>query len=116
MSSNEVPLSFILGELFNKYKASYTNVNVTDVYINLRIVLSQTSLTFCFSTSNRVLMRNESINDLISLLDGIEEPILGQHSYKPLSNKELAAVVRNPTKNIDCQLGTFLANFHQHCC
>ena len=60
-------------------------------------------------------MRNESLDHLIRLLEGTEKPILTPNSHKPLSNKELAAIVRNASKNIDYKLDTSHANFQQHC-
>ena len=98
-------------ELFEKYKVPSTNVNVTDRYNNLRIVLSQTPLPFRFTTSSTVTMRNESLDHLIRLLQGTKKPILTPNSHKPLSNEERAAIVRNAIKNIDCHLHTIHTNF-----
>ena len=75
MSSDEEPLSPILEVLFEKYKALSTNVNLTDGYNNLRIVPSQTSLPFCFTTSSPISMRNELLDYLIRLLERTEKPI-----------------------------------------
>ena len=58
VSSDEEPLSPTPEELFEKYKAPSTNVNLTDGYHNLGIVPSQTPLPFCFTTSSPVTMRN----------------------------------------------------------
>ena len=101
MSSDEEPLSRIPEELFEKYKTPSTNVNLTDRYNNLQIVPSQTSLLFRFTTSSPVTMRNELLDHLISLLEGTEIPIPIPNSHKLLSNKELGAMVRNATSNID---------------
>ena len=101
MSSDKEPLSPTRGELLEKYKAPSTNVNLTDRYNNLRILPSQTPLPFCFTTSSPVTMRNEYSDHLIRLLEGTEKPILTPNSHKPLSNEELAAIVRNATKNVD---------------
>ena len=116
MSSDEEPLSRIPEELFEKYKTPSTNVNLTDRYNNLQIVPSQTSLLFRFTTSSSVTMRTESLDHLIRLLEGTEKLILTPNSHKPLSNKELAAIVRNATKNVDSQLNTIHTNFQQHRC
>ena len=35
-------------------------------------------------------------------------------NHKPWSNEELAAIVRNATKNVNCQLDTIHANCQQH--
>ena len=106
VSSDEEPLSPIPEELFVKYKAPSNNVNLTDWYRNLRIVPSQTPLPFSFTTSSPVTMRNESLDHHLRLLEEAEKPILASNSYKPLSNKGLAAIVRNATKNIDFRLDT----------
>ena len=67
MSLDEEALSPVAKELFEKYKAPSTNVNVTDAYNNLRIVPSQIPLPFHFTTSSPVTMRNESLDHLIRL-------------------------------------------------
>ena len=59
-------------------------------------------------------MTNESLDHLIKLVEGTKKPILTLNSPKLLSNKELAAIVRNITKNVDCQLDTIHTNFQQH--
>ena len=114
VSPDEEPLSPILEELFGKYKAPSTNVNLTGGYNNLRIVPSQTPLQFRVTTSSPVTMRNESLDHLIRLLEWTEKPILTPNSHKQLSNEELAAIIRNVIKNVDCQLDTIHANFQQH--
>ena len=114
VSSDEEPLSPIPEELFEKYNASSTNVNLTDGYNNLRIVQSQTPLAFRFTTSSPVTIRNESLDHCMRLLEGNVIPILIPNSKKPLSNEELAAIVRNATKNVDFQLDTIHTNFQQH--
>ena len=101
VSSDEEPLSPILEELFKKYKAPSTNVHLTDRYYDLQIVLSQTPLQFCFTASSPVTIRNESLDYLIRLLEGTEKPILTPNNHKPLFNEELAAIVRNATKNVN---------------
>ena len=114
MSSDEEPLSPIPEKLFEKYKAPSTNVNLTDGNNNLHIVLSQTPLPFRFTTSSPVRMKNVSLDHLIRLLEGNEKPILTLNSHKRLSNEELAAIVRNATKNVDSQLNTIHVYFQQH--
>ena len=44
VSSDKELLSAILEELFEKYKARSTDINLTDVYNNLQIIPSQTPL------------------------------------------------------------------------
>ena len=114
LSSDQEPLSPILEELFEKYKAPSTNVNLTDAYNNLRIVPSQNLLPFRFTTSSPVTMRHESLDHLIRRLEQTEKPILTPNSHKPYSNEKLAAIVRNATKNVDNKLDTIHANFQQH--
>ena len=116
VSSDEEPLSPIPEELFVKYQAPSTNINLTDGYNNLRIVPSQTQLPFRFTTSSPVPMRNESLDYVIRLWEGTEKPVLTLHSHKPLSNEELAAIIRNATKTVDSQLNTIHPNFQQYCC
>ena len=115
VSSDKELLSAILEELFEKYKARSTDINLTDVYNNLQIVLSEHTLPFCFTTSSSITMRNELLDSLIRLLEGMEIPILTPNSHRPFSNKDLAVIVRNATKNVDSQLDTIHANFQQHC-
>ena len=114
MSSDEEPLSPMLEELFENYKPSSINVNMTDGYNNLWIVLSQKTLPFHFSTSSSIMMSNESLDYLNRLLEGTEKPILTLNSQKPLSNEDCAAIIRNATKNDDVQLETIYENFQQH--
>ena len=59
MCSDEELFSPIREELFEKYKAPSTNVNLTDMYNNLLIAQSQTQLPFCFTTSSPATIRNE---------------------------------------------------------
>ena len=56
-------------------------------------------------------MRNESLDYPIRLLEGTEKPILTPNSHKPLSNEELAAIVRNASKNVNTNLNIIHANF-----
>ena len=114
VSSDEEPLSPIPEQLFENYKTPSTNVNLTDWYNKVQIVPSQTLLPFCFTTSSPVTMRTESLDHLIRLLERTEKPILIPNSHKLLANKDLAAILRNATKNIDAQLDTIHANFQQH--
>ena len=119
MSSDKEPLPSIPEELFEKYKASSTNVNLTDRYKSQWIVPSQNPLLFCFTTSSPVTVRNESSDHLLRILEGTEKPIVTRNSHKPLSNEERAAIIRNATKNVHSQLDAIHANFqqhrHQHC-
>ena len=116
VSSDEEPLSPVQEKVFKKYEAPSTNVNLTDRYNNLRIVRSQTPLRFRFTTSNPVMLRNEGLDHLIRLLEGTKKPILTTNTHKPLSNQELAAIVRNATKNVDSQLDTIHPNFQPYRC
>ena len=116
LSTDEEPLSTILEELFEKYKAPSTNVNLTDGNNTLRIVPFLTPLLFRFTRSSLVTMRNGSLDNLIRLLEETEKPILTLNSHKPFSNTELAAIVRNATKNVDIKLDTIHANVQQHRC
>ena len=116
MSSDEEPLSPILEELFEKYKAPSTNVNFTNTYYKLRVVQSQVPFPFHFTTSSPVTIRNESLQYLIRILEESEKPILTSNSRKLLSNEELTAIIGNATKNVDTNLDTIHANFHQPCC
>ena len=59
-------------------------------------------------------MRNKLFDYHIRQLEGTEKPILTQKSYKPLYNKELTAIVRNATNNVNTQLNTIEANFQQY--
>lgn len=59
-------------------------------------------------------IRNEWLNYLVKLLEGDEKSILIPNSCKVLSNKILAAIVRNPTKNVDYHLDTIQPNVQQH--
>ena len=115
VSSDEDLLCLILEKLFERYKALSTNVNLTNGYNQLPIGPSHTPLPFRFTTSSPVTMRNESLDYLIELLEGTENPIGIQNSHKPLSNEKLAAIIRNATKYIVCELTTIHANFQQHC-
>ena len=108
-------LSSILNKLFEKHKAPSTNVNLADGYNNLQIVPSKHALPFRFTASSSVTMRNKLLNSFIRLLEGTETPVLTPNRHKLLSNEELAAIVRNATKNIDSQLDTIHANLQQHC-
>ena len=83
MSAAEEPLSLMPEELFAKVKALSTNGNLTDEYNNLRIVPSLTTLPFRFTTSSHVIMRNESLDHHIRLLEGTEKPMLTPNSHKP---------------------------------
>ena len=114
VSSDEEPLCPILEELFEKYNAASTNVNLIDGYNNWQIVPSQNPIPFHFTTSSPVTIRNESLDHCMRLLEGNVIPILIPNSKKPLSNEELAAIVRNATKNVDFQLDTIHTNFQQH--
>ena len=87
VTSDEVSLSLILEDIFEKYKALSANINLTDRYNYLKIVLSQTPLRFRFTTSGSVTMRNESLDYLIRLLEGTEKPILKSNSYNLLSKE-----------------------------
>ena len=116
MSAYEEPLSPIPEELLEKYKASSTNANLTNGYNNLRIVPFQNPLLFLFTTSSPVTTRNELLDHLITLLEGTKKPFVTPNSHKPLSNKDLAAFVRNATKNVNSQLDTIHTNFQQHRC
>ena len=81
---------------------------------NLRIAPFEALLPFRFTTSSTVIIRNKSLDHCITLLEGTEKPILTLNSHMPLSNKELAAIVRNASNNVDTQLNTIHANFHSH--
>ena len=116
VSSDKESPSPIPEELFETYKAPSTNVNLTDVYKNLWIVPSQTPLLFRFTTSSPVKMRNEFLDHLTRLLEGIEKPILTPNRHKQLSNEDLAAIVRNANKNVNSQLDTIQVTFQQHHC
>ena len=56
-------------------------------------------------------MRNAFLDSLIRLLKGTEKAILTLKSHKLLYDKELAAIIRNATKNVNSQLDTMNANF-----
>ena len=114
VSSDEEPLSAITEELFENYIAPPTHVNLIDGYNNLRIVLSQNPLLCRFTTSSPITMRNVSLDHLIRLLQGTEKPVLTRNSKNPLSNEELAPIVRKATNKVDCRLNTVHANFKQH--
>ena len=114
MSSVEEPLSLMPEDLLEKYQGTSTNVNLTDGYNNLQIVTSQTPLPFRFTTSSHDTMRNECLDYLMRLLKGTEKPIVTPNSHKPLSNEELAAIIRNATKTVDSQLNTIHPNFQQY--
>ena len=101
VSSVEAPLSLISGQLFVKFTALCTNVSMIDRYYNLQLVLSQTLLLFRFTTSSTVTIRNEFLDFLIRLWEGTEKPMVILNSHKPLSNEELAVIVRIATKNVD---------------
>lgn len=60
-------------------------------------------------------MRNELLDYLMRLLEGNEICIVTPNGYKLLPNKELAAIVRNATKNINTKLDTIHTTFQQHC-
>ena len=83
VSSDEEPLSPSAGEIFEKYKAPSTNVNLTDGYNNLQIVPSQNPLLFHFTTSSSVTMRNKSLDHLVKLLERTKKTILTPNSHKP---------------------------------
>ena len=114
-SSNEYHLSPVPKELFVNYQVPSANINLTNVYNKLRIVLYQNPLPIGFTTSSPVTMGNESIYHLMALLEGTKKPILTGNSRKPLYNEELAAIVRNATKKVDSQLATIRTNFQWHC-
>ena len=61
-----------------------------------------------------VAMRNKLLYYLIKLLKGTEKPILTVNSYEILSKIELAAIVRNGTRNVNFQLKIMNANFLLH--
>ena len=111
VSSDDEPLTPITEERFDMYKGLSTNINLTDVYNNVRIVLSQNPLAFHFPASSLITMRNKLWDHLIRHLEGTEKAILTLNGHKPLSNEELTAIVRNATKNIDFQLDAIMANF-----
>ena len=111
VSYDKEPLSSIPGELFEKYKATSTNVNLTDRCNKVQIVPSQNPLPFRFTPSSPVTMRHELLDHLIRLLEGTENPILIPNSHKPLSNQELAAIIRNTTKKINIKIETIHVNF-----
>ena len=114
MTFEQKSLSSILDKLFEKDKAPSTNVNLTDRYNNLQMVLSDHTLLFLFTTSSTVTIRNQSLHEFIRLLEWIEKPILTRNSYKPLTNKKLAAIVSNTGNNVDTELHTIYANFQLH--
>ena len=114
VSTNKEPQSTILEKPFQKYKASSTNSNLTDGYYSLWIVLYQTTLVFCFTTSSTVTIRYELLDYLIRQLEGTEKPILTANSYKPLSKKILAAVVRKAIQNVQSQFDAIHTNVQQH--
>ena len=111
MASEEETLSTIPKELFEQYKAPSINVNLTDGNNNLRIVPSQIILLFCFTTRRPVVIRNGSLYHLIRLLEGTEKPILTVNCHRLFSNEELAAILRNATKNVDNKLNMIHVNF-----
>ena len=114
MSSDEQSLSSMPEELFENYKAPSANVNLTDRYNNLWIELFQIPLPFRFTARNAVTIRNVLLDLLMRLLQGIEKPIVTPDSHMPWSNKELAAVIRNATENVDYQLHTIHINSQQN--
>ena len=116
LSAKEEPLSSILEELLEKYKASSTNINIIDAYYILQVVLSQTRLPFCHTMSSPVAMGNDILDDLIKILEGTEKPILIPNSQNLLSNKELAAIIRNATKKVGSKLETVHTKSQQHRC
>ena len=81
MSSDREPLSSILEELFEKYKALAATVNLVNRYNKLWIVLSKYTLAFCFTTSSPVTMRYESLDSVINLLGRTEKIILTSNSH-----------------------------------
>ena len=108
---NTAQLSLILEQLFEKYKASSANVNMTDGCTTLSVVSSQAQFTFCYTTSSPIVMRNEWWDSFIRLLKWTHKRILTWNSHKLLSNGELVAIVRNANKNIYTKLHNVHTNF-----
>ena len=100
MSSDKEPLSLIQEELFEKYKAYSTKVNLLDQYHNVQVVQSQCLLRFHFSTRSPVTKRNKCLDNLIRLLEELAQSILTPNRHKPLSNAELNTIVSKGNKNI----------------
>jgi hypothetical protein len=116
-SSEEDSLSPIPEELFEKYKAPPTKVNLSDGYYNLRLNPSKNIHNYGYVPKDKnepVTMTSEFSNYLIKLLEETKTPILTPNSHKPLTNEELAAIVRNATRNVDSQLDDIHVKFQQH--
>ena len=80
-------LSSMLEELCKTYKVPYINVNLIDVWNNLYIILSKTTLLFWFPTSSRMTMSNELLDYFIRRLELTKKPILTLSNRKLLSNE-----------------------------